>query len=276
MKFPPAQDYVHRFLKMYIAVIESQSFGVYEPILDAYFEVMSAPNVATDKPPFYKTYHVAAPYNLNITVQVAAQFNQVGLAMWDAGFFLTEFILGSAELFRDRVCLELGTGVGLTGPAFAAVAPRYAVLTDYAESVLQNLRHNLEINSLSPVSFSELQQTGPASSCRLAVEQLDWEHCDDAVLGSLCADIIVAADCVYDLDLTVALVRVLDRLLRMRSGAVAYVASTLRNPPTYEAFRRLLNECGLVVTDVAHSDVRLMEVFVYNREPVQFVKIVAP
>lgn len=49
------------------------------------------------------------------------------------------------EMFRGKVCLELGSGIGLTGLVLAAVGPKKLIMTDYLEDpVLANLRVNVE------------------------------------------------------------------------------------------------------------------------------------
>jgi hypothetical protein len=107
------------------------------------------------------------------------------------------------------------------------------------------------------------------------VHELDWEY--PKLVSDTCGgdpekefepEIIFVADCVYDPDLINALVKVLKHFLTKKipgsdSGTVptsegqqqnhfpcAYVASTLRNPTTFEHFIKTLNEHGIKHVDV--------------------------
>jgi predicted nicotinamide N-methyase len=72
----------------------------------------------------------------------------IGCAVWDAAIILSRFIYENADLFRDKIALELGAGVGLPGITAARFAER-CYLTDYIETIQTNLEYNVRINSIS-------------------------------------------------------------------------------------------------------------------------------
>lgn len=62
--------------------------------------------------------------------------SRVGLQMWRASFFLSDYILNNLGLVRDQVVVDLGTGLGLTSFVTAAYA-RLVFCTDLAFVVKQ-------------------------------------------------------------------------------------------------------------------------------------------
>ncbi|EFO63106.1 Rossmann-fold protein [Giardia lamblia P15] len=81
----------------------------------------------------------------------------VGCGVWDAAVIMSRYFVRNPEPLSDKVILELGSGVGLTG----LVAARYAkkiYLTDYSTSILENLEYNLwlNVNDLSEERLTDL------------------------------------------------------------------------------------------------------------------------
>lgn len=181
-----------------------------------------------------------------ITCRVATVFNDVGLKLWEAGWFLAEYLVSHAEEFRGKRVLELGAGVGFSGMALAAVgAPSHIVLTDYAPNVMQNLRYNVEINT-------------DKFACPVTVQALDWDAWDPANDPSERPDVLLAGDCVYDVAAFPSLVRVLNAFLSNEAGddklpRTAVFASTIRNRTTFQAFLDQLHAHGIVYVDVTDA-----------------------
>jgi len=68
--------------------------------------------------------------------------------MWEAGYLLSEFVIAHTVLFEHKRCLELGSGVGLSGLALSLFArPSSVVFTDYSDPVLDNIESNLLIST---------------------------------------------------------------------------------------------------------------------------------
>lgn len=184
-----------------------------------------------------------------VTCRVTAVFNEVGLKIWEAGWFLAEYILAYPELFRDRCVLELGAGVGFSGLVLAACTrPRRVLLSDYAPNVMQNLRYNVEINSSK-------------YRCPVDVVTLDWDTWQPSEQGDeLQPDILLAGDCVYDVAAFPSLVRVLHAFMDMPSERqrVAIFASTIRNQTTFQAFLDQLEQFEIEYVDVTTEALQVM------------------
>lgn len=190
---------------------------------------------------------------LVVTCRVASVFNEVGLKIWEAGWYLAEYIITHPHVFTDQTVLELGAGVGFTGLVLAGVAsPKRVLLSDYGSSVMQNLRYNAEINA-------------PHFQCSVDVVTLDWDTWDpsdgaqDSGDAALRPDILLAGDCVYDVTSFPSLVRVLQAFLGQSSLSTetartrerkAIFAVTIRNQKTFQAF---LDQ--LAVFEIAYEDI---------------------
>lgn len=202
---------------------------------------------------------LASPDALVVTCRVASVFNEVGLKIWQAGWYLAEYVITHVDVFADKTVLELGAGVGFTGLVLAHVArPKRVVLSDYGASVMQNLRYNAEVNAAGV-------------TCPVDVVTLDWETWDPSESNAeLHPDILLAGDCVYDVASFPHLVRVLQLFLRMpvatesqaRARAdqdakkpqlqerKAIFAATIRNQKTFQAFLDHLALFAIAYEDV--------------------------
>lgn len=87
---------------------------------------------------------------------------------------------------------------------------------------------------------------------RACSKELDWENPNFDELGNF--DVILVADCVYDPDLIVALVAIIKTLLKEAKDAgresIAIVATTKRQPRTFQFFLETLAESSLTHVDI--------------------------
>ncbi|XGW10956.1 hypothetical protein V3C99_012448 [Haemonchus contortus] len=107
--------------------------------------------------------------------------------VWPGAQYLAEFLCSNSELFRNKVCLELGAGTGILGLTAAKLGARRVILTDYpSEEILSLLEENVKKNELS-------------NSC--LVKGLDWQDREN-VASTIDAleelDFLIAADVFYD------------------------------------------------------------------------------
>ncbi|XP_036337677.1 methyltransferase-like protein 22 [Rhagoletis pomonella] len=136
----------------------------------------------------------------------ATELRLVGLQVWRGALLLADYIFHKRAEFRDKVLLELGAGVGLTSIA-AAIYAQQVVCTDVnvggiLDLIRENVKHNVEL----------LQKTNT-----IEVLELDFlkpvKEFSPALLAAINnCDVVVAADVIYDDDLTNAFIRVLDAL----------------------------------------------------------------
>jgi hypothetical protein len=61
-----------------------------------------------------------------ITCRVASVHNEVGMKLWEAGFFLAEYALSHPELFQGKNVVEIGAGTGFTGLVLATMPAHVA------------------------------------------------------------------------------------------------------------------------------------------------------
>jgi len=140
----------------------------------------------------------------------ATSLSRVGLQVWRGALVLCDWLL-STEIKGLKV-LELGSGTGLA----ALVASRQGAqvtATDGIDDILKLAKQNVRRNGAA-----------------IRIEKLDWltfDEKDDDDLKGESFDLILAADCVYDDDLTEALFEVLRHYLR-HDAAVAVVSLELR------------------------------------------------
>lgn len=96
--------------------------------------------------------------------------------------------------------------------------------------------------------------------------KLDWTTLKKSDLRRFSTGIILAADVVYDTELTPALVKALHMLLNTcgdkRGKPVAFIASTIRNPQTYELFLNCLYEHRICYSEVTKP---INQVFYYDQ-----------
>ena len=202
--------------------------------------------------------------------------NPAGCHVWQAGLYLSQWILNNPAMVEGKRCLELGCGTGLVGVSLVRAGASRVLLSDGNEEAVSNCHQNIEFN-LRGASIStgygcetSADSLGPPGTRHahphIRVELLKW--------GSRCveADVIVAADVIYDESVLGSLVQQLRMQLRRthgceeyqgavdtcldarhvvaQQGAVAMIASTVRNPETLNSFVTQCTAAGLVVREL--------------------------
>jgi predicted nicotinamide N-methyase len=206
---------MERILEAYCAPVTNEEEGD-----EAYFSYVvpssalttaAAPAPATDTEP-------AVPLNF-VPLRVMRAHNQVGLRVWEAGLFLAELCLAvPPALFHEKTVLELGAGIGLTGIIVARGlgvehAPKKMILSDWAEVVLENIKHNVAIN------FCEDARVENESTPSVDVVQVDWRAMTTTAdvaqtVGSTPADITLIADCTYSEDIIPPLLKTIALVIK--------------------------------------------------------------
>eukprot|EP01125_Pyxidicula_operculata_P008077 TRINITY_DN2731_c0_g1_i1.p1 TRINITY_DN2731_c0_g1~~TRINITY_DN2731_c0_g1_i1.p1 ORF type:complete len:369 (-),score=88.70 TRINITY_DN2731_c0_g1_i1:134-1240(-) len=272
LKFPPSSHYTVKFLKAIIDQIEQENKELDEELLNQLFHYQSLAKRSSARDLCFKSYKVKDSL---IQIKMANQMDNVGLTSWEAGFYLAEFIADNPELFIGKNVLELGTGIGLTGVAMAKIIDSYIsekkistikktkiILTDYTEEIIENIKYNVIINDLKVNTDDSM----------VDVLELDWENPSPESL-MLKPQILIAADLVYDPGLITALVPIIKTFLELdhdnssddhsnvnvdvgsgSSGSscypCAYVATTRRNPKTFEFYLETLKKNGIDHRDI--------------------------
>ncbi|CAA3013198.1 Hypothetical predicted protein [Olea europaea subsp. europaea] len=211
-----------------------------------------------------------------------------GCSIWPSSLFLSEFILSFPDIFSNKCCFEVGSGVGLVGICLAHVKASKVILSDGNLSTLANMKLNLELNHLR----TGTQLLDHHRNCNtVQCVSLPWESASEDELRYFTPDIILGADVVYDPTFLPHLVRVLVVLLRCENsvseevdavsefdasqckvmsnatqnaefsgdpipsvkGRVAYIASVVRNVDTLRYFLSLAKQSNLIVTDLTEK-----------------------
>ncbi len=80
--------------------------------------------------------------------------------IWPSARALAEFILQRPELVKNRFCIELGCGLGLSGLAALRAGGR-VLFTDYDLDALEFVKRNAQHNNLTPVRTRQLDWRSP-------------------------------------------------------------------------------------------------------------------
>ena len=185
---------------------------------------------------------------LRITHNMATPLHAVGLQIWRGALLLADYVLARLSGMRGCVALELGAGNGVAGLVLAAQGAHRVFLTDTAvKDVLERCQANADANAsrlglgqqtvmvrqldwLHPPPWldapanpgstllrqqQEQQQQHPNEGhqqCQQQQQQFAWELGE--IDQSAHLDYILAADCVYDDQLTRGLMETALRLMR--------------------------------------------------------------
>lgn len=163
----------------------------------------------------------------------ATEIRLVGLQVWRGALLLADFIFHKRTEFKDKQLLELGAGVGLTSIA-ASIYITKVICTDVdiggiLDLIRANVRNNKKLCDTSDIQVLEydfmLEESNYQATLVKAIDD---------------SDIIVAADVIYDDDLTNAFIRVIDAIFHREemSGRkkVIYVALEKRYVFTMSEF----------------------------------------
>ncbi|KAJ6659731.1 hypothetical protein lerEdw1_018446 [Lerista edwardsae] len=242
-----------------LAILQKLEPATAEP-LDELYEALGNVLRAEESTHCYKNYLLPAGDAITLCESVAIiSQGTTGLVTWDAGLYLAEWALENMAVFSNRSVLELGSGIGLTGLAVCkACRPRAYTFSDHHQLVLQQLSENICLNGfvLEPKAHSRDTAEGQRGAAEhaglqgpdVSVAELDWNSITTEQLAEFRADVVLAADVVYDPQLIQALTGVLQKLSSCDNDSDSpevYIAFTIRNPDTYRCFQRELDKVGI-------------------------------
>ncbi|XP_057503568.1 protein-lysine N-methyltransferase EFM3 [Actinidia eriantha] len=220
--------YLKSFLKKLIIEVESQGFEVLDELYERlafYMTSLKDDDSAKGNSRVLKCisflfpddcYELpSCPKSRKLVVQLQCSLNMLegdtGCSVWPSSLFLSEFILSCPDIFSNKSCFEVGSGVGLVGICLAHVKASKVMLSDGDLSSLENLKRNLELNQLS--TRTDLSERSTEDPDLVQCIHLPWEAAVGSELQDFRPDIILGADVIYDPLCLPHLVRVLNFLL---------------------------------------------------------------
>ncbi|NXT85891.1 EF2KT methyltransferase, partial [Zapornia atra] len=255
VKYPPATKYRRCFLTELIRKHESTAA---EP-LDELYDTLAGLLNEEESTVCYKSYLLPTGEAITLSESTAiVSGGTTGLVTWDAALHLADWAVENPGVFTDRTVLELGSGIGFTGIAICkACQPKTFIFSDCHPRVLKQLEENIHLNGFlwepgSTCTQMESQGQGAGAggsqNPRVIVAELDWGSVTANQLLDLQPDVIIAADVIYDPEVTSALIGMLQKLSAFRATRTppeVYIASTIRNPDTYRLFQAGLGQAGI-------------------------------
>ncbi|KAA8545076.1 hypothetical protein F0562_019825 [Nyssa sinensis] len=220
--------YLKSFLKKLILDVESRGSEVLDKLYEKYAFYMTSlkdDDVAKGNSRVLKCISFLFPKNglegpscpklMNLEVPLQCSLNMLegdtGCCIWPSSLYLSEFILSCPEIFSNKSCFEVGSGVGLVGICLAHVKASKVILSDGDLSSLANMKLNLELNQLrTRTDFPERATQNPNTVQSI---YLPWESALETELQDSVVDIILGADVIYDPLCLPHLIRVLAAVL---------------------------------------------------------------
>ncbi|NXD96633.1 EF2KT methyltransferase, partial [Chaetorhynchus papuensis] len=256
VKYPPSAEYRRCFLTELIKKHESTAAEPLDELYDALADVLKE----GESTHCYKNYLLPAGDCVSLCESTALiSGGTTGLVTWEAALHLAQWALENPGVFRDRTILELGSGIGFTGIAICKTCqPRTFIFSDCHPRVLRQLGENIRLNGFIPepggtwsIQTESQGQEGEGENCqnpKVIVAELDWGSVTEKQLLGLRADVVIAADVVYDPEIILALIGMLQKLSASRGDTKVpevFIACTIRNPATYQLFQAELDKVGI-------------------------------
>ncbi|XP_031622643.1 methyltransferase-like protein 22 isoform X2 [Contarinia nasturtii] len=143
---------------------------------------------------------------IQIEHQQSTNLSLVGLQVWRGALLLADFLLHNCWRFENKRILELGSGVGLSSIAAGIFSKTDVICTDIdSGGILEVLKSNVNLNK------SVMNNRAIFRIMELDFKKTIWP--DDLKNAVSSANIIIAADVIYDNDITDYFVKTIERIL---------------------------------------------------------------
>ncbi|XP_076328724.1 uncharacterized protein LOC143234915 [Tachypleus tridentatus] len=219
--------------------------------------------------------------------------NLVGLQVWSGALLLSDYLLCYGhKILSEHSVLELGAGSGLCS-IIAGMFSSFVFCTDFVDNVLEFSQNNVEMNKHMLGSFRK-SNSNCEKSCPVVVKRFDWtkHECEvnlEDPWGWTMQEkdnlkrvtVILAADVIYDDNLTDAFFETAIRLMLQPPSKVLYITLEKRINfsfdvldvvcPAYTYFYQYLQNLSLHSGhknwDVQHISTCFPQLFQYDRTP---------
>ncbi|XP_046829530.1 methyltransferase-like protein 22 isoform X3 [Vespa crabro] len=182
---------------------------------------------------------------LYIEHNISTELQMVGLQVWRGALLLADYILSNPDLFKEKIIMELGSGVGLTSIVASFLAKEIICTDINLGEILKLVKRNF-IRNISYVK------------CKYHIEELNflnlkWSKSLEEKVNM--TEIFIASDVIYDDVITNGFVITLEKLLSKEVLKTAYIALEKRHvftvanmetvAPMYEEFLRCIQRRNL-------------------------------
>ncbi|KOC63947.1 Methyltransferase-like protein 22 [Habropoda laboriosa] len=201
---------------------------------------------------------------LFIEHHISTELQYVGLQVWRGALLLADYILSNPDLFKDKIVLELGAGVGLTSIIASFLAEKVICTDIDIKGILKLIRCNFMRNGVYVKSKVYIKE--------LDFLNLQWPTFYEKRMNE--ATVILAADVIYDENVTEGFVDTLTKLLNSKTQKVVYIALEKRyvfttvnmdvSAPMYEEFLGCIKKKQLN-WHIEYIKIDFPQYFKYNR-----------
>ena len=213
--------------------------------------------------------------NSTITLRARKQYeNSTGAVVWKGSEVMAAYLVQHVATMvqNQRIC-ELGAGVGLCGIVASRLGAKSVLMTDGDTTVLENLRHNVDLNSTTTTAAAAAEAAADSSSettaaATISCPQLIWGKESGIIFAEAYGyqDVVLATDCVYITKSLRPLLETIHEILEPNSGVFLYVNTCASQCPI-EAVFDIAQEFGLHCADSwCDSDDKDDTVYIFQRE----------
>ncbi|XP_031829674.1 protein-lysine N-methyltransferase EEF2KMT [Nomia melanderi] len=255
-KYPVKRSYQRAFLKLLMNKIEEEGGEIHDDLYNAYCNLISSPisDVIHYRHFLMKDDDVSDYITIQESTNIISQ-GTTGLCCWQGAFELSKWCMENKNEFHNKVVLEFGCGVGLTGLCIIKnCSPNRYIFTDFHKSVLEMACNNVKLNLLNNQEAVHVNKRVENDRVKFQMEyedtnvevmELNWEHTNEYLNeGRIVPDVIIGADIVYEPLSFNALVLALKTFLSF-SNRYAIISGTIRNADTFSLFLNFLGIHGL-------------------------------
>eukprot|EP00092_Neocalanus_flemingeri_P015063 GFUD01016270.1.p1 GENE.GFUD01016270.1~~GFUD01016270.1.p1 ORF type:complete len:296 (+),score=88.09 GFUD01016270.1:56-889(+) len=210
------------------------------------------------------------PWAITLEHCASSTRDLVGLQLWRGAFLLADFLLSQPSLVSGRKVLELAAGTGLTAVTAGMMADAVTATDVDRGDILALLGRNGDRNK------------GSMASCKWQVKEMDffWDTWTEDMETIVCdSQVVLAADVVYDRDITKHFFKTLRKILTY-APKVVFIAIEKRQrtscdgaleAPNFEYFLENLSLLHSskpkenVTVKVSEEDTKFSKYFNYTR-----------
>lgn len=232
----PSKRFLRSLVRKYISRISDVQS---EALMNLLLQVLQHqdPDIPDPNQSCYVSFSLPLDFTeKQLSVRIFPYHNDVALRVWEAGATLAEYVLQNPHVVTHRRVVELGAGVGLTGLVMAACPAAHVYCTDFTEMCLGNLQHNINGALRISCGYLEWEAFGNFQ------EDARLEHTAEMIAR---ADLLVAADVVYDVSAIPALVQTFKRFFLGSLQKEILLASTMRRKETFAVLLDVLGKEGI-------------------------------